>query len=149
MPVVKRFESEEEVLEGGRVFYEVEYEFDFDSDESFGRVEIRRIWYPIYPHGNNYVEHKLVITAVNGDICFETFETRQDWGGTGSDRLSTLCLNQKGMEGVFFLDPGKLEELNTAADIRKFIDDIIDWISETATCMFMELLPEFIEDELP
>jgi len=128
----KRFESNEKV-ERGKVFYEVESYEDV--------VTIRRIELPIYPHGNS-VTYKLNITIVDEDVCFETFMERQSWGGTGSERIATICVSIPKLETPFFLIENNPHKLSTVEDIKKFLYDIVDWISDTAIYTIDHLLPK-------
>jgi hypothetical protein len=135
----KRWRFEGEEVEQGKVFYEVEYEFD-ESINAATRVEIHNIWYPIWPYGNN-VRITLKIT-LEGDICFEFYRIRDSWDGTGRDNIAKICVDVPDLEEIFFLNPNELDKINSATDVRKYVKDIAFFINDIVSYAVERLLPE-------
>jgi len=135
-------EFEGERVEQGKVFYKVEYENEKGRDEYWeGVTRIHRIWYPIYPYGN-HVRYTFEIKLEDGMLCFRSYRVRMSWNGTGADSLSKICVDSTMLEDIPFLMPHEIEDIKDVEDVKRFLNDIKDFLINSATYMIEDFEPE-------
>jgi len=106
-------------------------EWRLNESEEVDAVEVERIWYPIYPYGN-YVKRVIRVWWVNDSrlpLCIEVFKVRMSWDGTGRDDMLSLCFNDYSPETPAFLWNEKLEDINSAEDVKNYVKSVAEWIN--------------------
>ena len=138
--VERRFEGEK--VEQGKVFYEVEYINEKGRDDYWeGVTRIHKIHYPIWPYANN-VRYTLEVQLEDGMLCFNSYRIRDSWNGTGRDNLGKICVDSTGLEDIPFLMPHEIEKIQDVEDVKRFLDDIKQFIVNSATYMVEMFEPE-------
>jgi len=133
-------EFEGEKVEQGKVFYKIEWEGNRDEYWE-GVTRIHRIHYPIYPYGN-HVRYTMEIKLEDGMLCFRTYRVRMSWNGTGADSLAKICVDPTGLEDIPFLMPSEVEKVKNVEDIKSFLDDIKNFLVNSASYMIEKFEPE-------
>jgi len=138
--IERAFEGESP--EKGKVIYRVEYEGDSENPWE-GVTRIHKIYHPIWPYGN-YVRDTLEIRLhEDGMICFHLYTVQMEWYGTGSSDLAKICADAWGLEDPpSFLDPEELEKINSIEDVKKLLNSIRRFISDSATYATESLEPK-------
>jgi hypothetical protein len=92
----------------------------------FNKLEMKRIYFPIYPYGN-YVETLYEIEWDGADTIVASAKCVHDsWGGTGCEPFGKLTIEVTLPETPWFFDYGELAKRIEKDGVKETIESIVE-----------------------